>query len=57
MWGKSVETLAMVDAARARGVDVTIDQYPYTASSTSLSILFPGVESGGRSEPERLANA
>ena len=54
MWGKSVETLAMVDAARDRGVDVTIDQYPYTASSTSLSILFPAwsLEGGG---PERLA--
>ncbi|MDH4110272.1 MAG: D-aminoacylase [Gammaproteobacteria bacterium] len=41
MWGKSAETLAMVDAALARGVDVSIDQYPYTASSTSLAILFP----------------
>ena len=41
MWGSSTQTLALVDEARARGVDVTIDQYPYTASSTSLSILFP----------------
>jgi len=49
MWGKSVETLAMVDAALARGVDVSIDQYPYTASSTSLTILFPGWSlDGGR---------
>jgi len=36
-WGKSVETLRLVDEARARGVDVTIDQYPYTASATSVS--------------------
>jgi len=35
-WGRSMETLALVDAARARGVDATIDQYPYTASSTSV---------------------
>lgn len=42
MWGSSVETLGMVDAAIARGVDVSIDQYPYTASATSLTILFPG---------------
>ncbi|HSL72562.1 MAG TPA: amidohydrolase family protein, partial [Longimicrobiales bacterium] len=35
-WGKSVETLKLVDQARARGVDATIDQYPYTASSTSV---------------------
>jgi dihydroorotase/N-acyl-D-amino-acid deacylase len=36
-WGRSVDTLRLVDEARARGVDVTIDQYPYTASSTSVS--------------------
>ncbi|HMB92438.1 MAG TPA: D-aminoacylase [Rhodothermales bacterium] len=41
MWGQSTETLRMVDAARARGVDVSIDQYPYIASSTGLTILFP----------------
>ena len=41
MWGRSVDSLALIDAARARGVDVTIDQYPYTASSTGLTILFP----------------
>jgi N-acyl-D-amino-acid deacylase len=59
MWGKSVDTLAMVDAAIARGVDVSIDQYPYTASSTSLTILFPGFSlDGGRSALlVRLADA
>lgn len=41
MWGKSVVTLAMVDSARAAGLDVMIDQYPYTASQTSLSVLIP----------------
>jgi len=40
-WGRSRETLAMVEAARSQGMDVTIDQYPYTASSTSLSTLLP----------------
>ena len=35
-WGRSEQTLRLVDEARARGVDVTIDQYPYTASSTSI---------------------
>jgi N-acyl-D-aspartate/D-glutamate deacylase len=33
MWGKSSETLDMVNAANARGLDVSIDQYPYSASS------------------------
>jgi N-acyl-D-amino-acid deacylase len=40
-WGRSTQTLAMVKQAREEGVDVTIDQYPYTASSTSLSTLLP----------------
>lgn len=41
MWGASVQTLAMVDSARAKGLDVLIDQYPYTASHTSISVLIP----------------
>lgn len=41
MWGKSVQTLAMVDSARKAGTDVMIDQYPYTASHTGLDILIP----------------
>ena len=41
MWGRSVQTLAMVDSARTVGVDVMLDQYPYTASYTSLSVLIP----------------
>jgi dihydroorotase/N-acyl-D-amino-acid deacylase len=40
-WGKSVTTLAMIDSARAAGIDVMADQYPYTASSTALAALFP----------------
>jgi len=40
-WGKSVTTLAMMDSARAAGIDVMADQYPYTASSTGLAALIP----------------
>jgi N-acyl-D-amino-acid deacylase len=40
-WGQSKQTLQLVEAARTRGVDVTIDQYPYTASSTGTAALFP----------------
>jgi dihydroorotase/N-acyl-D-amino-acid deacylase len=50
-WGKSVETLQLVEAARARGVDVSIDQYPYTASSTGTVALFPQwSQAGGQKE-------
>lgn len=40
-WGRSKETLQMVKTARENGIEVTIDQYPYTASSTSISTLLP----------------
>lgn len=40
-WGRSNETLPMIIQARKDGIDVSIDQYPYTASSTSLSTLVP----------------
>jgi len=40
-WGRSDETLNLVKNARKQGIDVTIDQYPYTASSTNLGILLP----------------
>jgi len=40
-WGRSKETVPMIIKAREEGIDVTIDQYPYTASSTSLSTLLP----------------
>jgi N-acyl-D-amino-acid deacylase len=56
-WGQSVETLRLVEEARARGVDVTIDQYPYTASSTGIAALFPqwALEGGQKSTLERLS--
>ena len=56
-WGQSVESLKLVEAARARGVDVTIDQYPYTASSTGIAALVPqwALEGGQKATSERLA--
>ncbi|NTS42402.1 D-aminoacylase [Flavisolibacter sp. BT320] len=40
-WGRSAETIPLVIKARSEGLDVTIDQYPYTASSTNLGTLLP----------------
>ena len=51
LWGKSTDTLALVRDARARGLQVTVDQYAYTASSTSLDVLLPDwALAGGRDE-------
>jgi dihydroorotase/N-acyl-D-amino-acid deacylase len=51
-WGRSVDSLRLIDEARVRGVDATIDQYPYTASSTSIqAALMPAwALEGGRQE-------
>jgi N-acyl-D-amino-acid deacylase len=47
-WGLVHESLAMIDAARARRVDVALDQYPYTAGSTSLyAVVQNGSLDGG----------
>jgi N-acyl-D-amino-acid deacylase len=55
-WGASEQALAMIDAARRRGVAVKSDQYAYTAASSSLGIRFPSwVLEGGQSKiVERL---
>jgi N-acyl-D-amino-acid deacylase len=55
-WGRSRETVALVEQARREGIEVTIDQYPYTASSTSLSTLIPDevLADGGDSVRTRL---
>lgn len=48
-WGKSINTIAQVEKARQEGIDVTIDQYPYVASSTTLDTTVPEwAFSGGR---------
>src|SRR5215467_7810114 len=55
-WGASEKALAMIDAARARGVDVQADQYAYTAASSGLGIRFPSwvFEGGPARTAERL---
>lgn len=55
-WGASAKALAMIDAARLKGVDVRADQYAYTAASSGLGIRFPSwVLEGGQSKiAERL---
>lgn len=47
-WGRMRAVLARIDSARAAGLDITADQYPYTAAATSLDAsLPPWAESGG----------
>ena len=40
-WGQAARVLALIDAAREKGVDVAADQYAYTAGASGLGIRFP----------------
>ncbi len=51
--GKSFQTLQMIEEARREGIEVTIDQYPYTASSTTISTLLPDWALAGSDEQVR----
>src|SRR5690349_291736 len=55
-WGASEKALALIDAARLRGVDVRADQYAYTAASSTLGVRFPSwaLEGGPARIAERL---
>lgn len=56
-WGRSVETISLVENARAEGLDVTMDQYPYVASSTTLDTTMPTwVFAGGRDSMKMRIN-
>ncbi|HEU4586610.1 MAG TPA: D-aminoacylase [Gemmatimonadaceae bacterium] len=50
VWGESDSVIALIDSARADGVQVAACQYPYTASGTSIgaSLLPRWAEAGGR---------
>jgi N-acyl-D-amino-acid deacylase len=41
VWGKAAEAVAMIEAARKRGQDVTADCYPYDAWASTITVLIP----------------
>jgi len=41
VWHKAADAIALIDTARARGVDVTADAYPYNAWSSTITVLVP----------------
>lgn len=60
-WGRVREALALIEEARGRGVDVTSDQYPYTAGSTLLAAVAGWLtnesDEGRRMEPQDVVIA
>jgi N-acyl-D-amino-acid deacylase len=57
--GRAGELLQKIDRARDEGLDITFDQYPYTAGSTMLFALLPEwlQEGGSEQMVERLKDA
>lgn len=57
-WKKAKELVKLIDDAKNRGINISVDQYPYRATSTTLSAVVPDwVQSGGNSKMvERLKN-
>ncbi|MGI8468686.1 MAG: N-acyl-D-amino-acid deacylase family protein [Pyrinomonadaceae bacterium] len=57
-WGASEKTIKLVEDARKRGQQVTVDQYLYTAGATTLDIIFPAwlFDGGAAKVKERLTN-
>ena len=50
-WGEMPQVIAAIEHARAGGVDVTADQYPYTGAATSLgAVIPPKYHAGGPDE-------
>lgn len=55
-WNKVESVISMIEKARAEGIKVTADRYPYVAASTDLDALLPSwvYDGGGEKEIERL---
>ena len=58
VWGKSVDAIAKINAARAAGQNVTAAQYPYNGSGTSLpaSLLPPWAHEGTQAQVSARLN-
>jgi N-acyl-D-amino-acid deacylase len=53
-WGSAARRLEIVKAALRKGLNITLDQYPYTASSTGLIVLLPSwLSEGGLSKAQQ----
>jgi N-acyl-D-amino-acid deacylase len=56
-WGRADDVLAAIERARAEGLDITQDQYAYTASSTGIATLIPQKYREGGRFAKNLSNS
>ena len=52
VWGKSAEAIALIEAAKKAGQDVTADAYPYIAWASTITVLVPSRKHEDRTEVE-----
>jgi N-acyl-D-amino-acid deacylase len=53
VWGKSADAIALIDAERKNGFDITADAYPYTAWASTITVLVPSRRHEDRAEVEK----
>ncbi len=54
LWGRADSLVAVLNAARAQGIDVTADIYPYPYWQSTLTVLFPRRDFDNRAEAEKI---
>jgi N-acyl-D-amino-acid deacylase len=54
LWGQADSLIQVLDRARAAGIDVTADVYPYPYWQSTLTVLFPNRDFDNRSEAEKV---
>lgn len=54
LWGQGDSLLKVLDAARASGIDITADIYPYPYWHSTLTVLFPKRDFDNRAEAAKI---
>ncbi len=53
VWGKSAEAIALIEAERKKGFDITADAYPYTAWASTITVLVSSRKHDDKAEVEK----
>ena len=54
LWGRTDSLFTVLNAARANGIDISADVYPYTYWQSTLTVLFPRRDFSNRAEAEHI---
>ena len=54
LWGRADSLFTLLEAARAEGIDITADVYPYPYWQSTLTVLFPARDFADRAEANKV---